>query len=129
MGCVRTNKKESWKYFNEALLIDIADIQGETTPEGVHIGAMAGSIDIIQRFYTGLEARDDILYLNPTLPKELQEIKLKLHYRKQWLYLDIYHKKVVVEAQSSNADRITISVKGEIFQINSGDIKEIDYNN
>jgi len=75
----RTNRKESWKFFNEALLTDIADIQGGTTPEGIHIGAMAGTIDIIQRCYTGLEARDDILYLNPSLPKELREVKLKLH--------------------------------------------------
>lgn len=125
----KTNKKESWKFFNEALLTDIADVQGKTTPEGVHIGAMAGSIDIVQRCYTGLEARDDILYLNPALPKELREIKIKLHYRGQWLYVDIYPSRVVIEAQSSNADAITVSVKDKIFQVNSGDIKEIDYNN
>ena len=125
---VRTNKKESWKYFNEALLTDIADVQGDTTPEGVHIGAMAGSIDVIQRCYTGLEARDDVLYLNPTLPKELQDIRLKLHYRGQWLYVGVYPNKVIIEAQPSNAEAITISVKDKIFQINSGDIKEIDYN-
>lgn len=125
----RTNKKDSWRFFNEALLTDIADVQGETTPEGVHIGAMAGSIDIIQRCYTGLEARDDILYLNPILPRELEEIKLKLHYRGQWLYIDIYPSRVVIEAQPSNAEAITMKVKDHRFQVCSGDIKEIDYNN
>ncbi|NOR58881.1 MAG: trehalose-phosphatase, partial [Sulfurimonas sp.] len=122
----RTNAKESWKFFNEALLTDIADVQGETTPEGVHIGAMAGSIDIIQRCYTGLEARDDTLYLNPNLPKELQEIKLKLHYRGQWLNVDIYPESVVVEAESSNANSITINIKGEPFMICSGEVKETE---
>ena len=123
----RTNKKESWRFFNEALLTDIADVQGETTPEGVHIGAMAGSVDIIQRCYTGLEARNDILYLNPTLPKELREIRLNLHYRGQWLNLDIYPDMVVIKAQQSNADAITISVKDDIYTIYSGDVKEISY--
>ena len=125
----RTNGKESWKFFNEALLTDIADVQGETTPEGVHIGAMAGTIDIMQRCYTGLEARDDILYLNPLLPKELQEINLKLHYRKQWLNIDIYPNRVIVQAQTSNAKPITMDVKGERFKLSSGEIKEINYSN
>ena len=125
----RTNGKESWKYFNEALLTDIADIQGETTPEGVHIGAMAGTIDIIQRCYTGLEARDNILYLNPTLPKELQEIKLKLHYKEQWLSIDIHLNKIIIEAQILNAKAITMNIKGELFTLSSGEIKEISYNN
>jgi len=123
----RSNKKESWKFFNEALLTDIADLQGETTPEGVHIGAMAGSIDILQRCYTGLEAREDVLYLSPTLPRELQGIKLKLHYRGLWLNTQIYHKRVVIETQSSNADAITMNIKGEIFRLCSGEVKEIYY--
>ncbi len=123
----RTNRKESWKFFNEALLTDIEDIQGETTPEGVHIGAMAGTMDIMQRCYTGLEARNDILYLNPTLPKELKDIKLKLHYRGQWLNINIYPQSVIVEAQASNAKVITIGVKGELFTLCSGEIKEINY--
>jgi alpha,alpha-trehalase len=125
----QVNRKESWKYFNEAMLIDIADIQGNTTPEGVHIGAMAGTMDMIQRCYTGLEARDDILHLNPSLPKELQEIKLKLHYRGQWLNIDIYPESVVVQAQTSNAKAINMDVKGELFTLCSGDTKEIDYSN
>ena len=125
----RMNKRESWKFFNEALLTDIADVQGETTPEGVHIGAMAGSIDILQRCYTGLEARDDILYLNPTLPKELEEIKLKLHYRGLWLNTVIYHDRVLIETHTSNADPITMDVKGTHFQLCSGEIKVINYKN
>ena len=125
----RANREESWRFFNEALLTDIADSQGNTTPEGVHIGAMAGTIDIIQRCYTGLEARDDVLRLNPSLPKELQEIKLKLHYRGQWLNIDIYSDRVVVEAEASNAEVITMNVKGKLFMLGSGEIKEIDYSN
>lgn len=121
----RINKKESWQFFNEALLTDIADVQGETTPEGVHIGAMAGSIDIIQRCYTGLEARDNILYLNPTLPKELENIELKLQYRGLWLKIKIYHHRVVIETETSIAEAIRVNIKGEKFTIQSGDTKDI----
>jgi alpha,alpha-trehalase len=125
----QVNRKESWNFFNEATLTDIADIQGNTTPEGVHIGAMAGTMDIIQRCYTGLEARNDILRLNPSLPKELQEIKLKLHYRGQWLNININSQSVIVKAQISNAKAINMDVKGELFTLCSGERKEIDYSN
>ncbi|RRS30021.1 MAG: beta-phosphoglucomutase [Epsilonproteobacteria bacterium (ex Lamellibrachia satsuma)] len=123
----RSNRQESWRFFNKALLTDIADIQGGTTPEGVHIGAMAGTIDIMQRCYTGLEARNEILHLNPSLPKELREIKLKLQYRGQWLNIDIYPHRAIIEAQISNAEAITMDVKGELFILSSGEIKEINY--
>ena len=124
----RTNRKESWSFFNEALLTDITDIQGGTTPEGVHIGAMAGTVDIVQRCYTGLEARDDVLYLNPSLPKELEEIKLKLHYRGQWLKIDIYRERVVVETQVFNAKPISINIKGKKFTLKGKELKDIEYN-
>lgn len=125
----RTNRKDSWKFFNQALLTDIADVQGETTPEGIHIGAMAGTMDIIQRCYTGLEARNDILYLNPSLPRELQKITLNLHYRGQWIYIKIYTDRIVLQAQTTNVNAIDVEVKGERFTFCCGEVKEINYRN
>jgi alpha,alpha-trehalase len=49
--------------FQEALLSDVVDIQGGTTPEGVHLGLMAGTVDVRQRCDTGLELRGDVLWL------------------------------------------------------------------
>ncbi len=125
----RTNRKESWCFFNEALLTDITDTQGGTTPEGVHIGAMAGTVDIMQRCYTGLEARDNILRLNPSLPKELDEIKLKLHYRGQWLKIDIYRNRIIVETQVLNAEPVSMNIKNKKIVLKGKEIKEIDYSN
>jgi trehalose/maltose hydrolase-like predicted phosphorylase len=39
----------SWNLFREALESDICDIQGGTTHEGIHLGAMAGTVDIVQQ--------------------------------------------------------------------------------
>ena len=41
----------------EALESDIADVQGGTTGEGIHLGAMAGTVDLLERGFTGLETR------------------------------------------------------------------------
>ncbi len=49
----RANRQGAWKLFAEALESDISDIQGGTTGEGIHLGAMAGTVDLIQRCFTG----------------------------------------------------------------------------
>jgi trehalose/maltose hydrolase-like predicted phosphorylase len=37
------------RYFEEALQSDLSDIQHGTTAEGIHLGAMAGTLDLVQR--------------------------------------------------------------------------------
>ncbi|WP_231744742.1 hypothetical protein [Mycobacterium sp. GA-1199] len=44
---------------------DVDDIQGGTTSEGVHLAAMAGSVDLMHRCFTGLELRGNRLVLSP----------------------------------------------------------------
>ncbi len=85
----RSNREGSWELFNLALRSDIGDIQGGTTPEGIHLGAMAGTIDLIQRGYTGIETRGDVLRLNPCLPRELSHLRLAIRYRGQSLEVEI----------------------------------------
>ncbi|MFH8492821.1 hypothetical protein [Streptomyces coeruleorubidus] len=36
-----------------------------TTGEGIHLGAMAGPLDLVQRGLTGLETREGALWLDP----------------------------------------------------------------
>jgi trehalose/maltose hydrolase-like predicted phosphorylase len=43
----------------------MADTQGGTTAEGIHLGAMAGTIDLLQRGYSGLAARGGMLTFDP----------------------------------------------------------------
>jgi len=123
----RIRPKESWHYYNEALLTDIEDIQGATTPEGVHIGAMAGSIDMIQRCYTGLEARADKLHLTPELPKEIEKIRLKLHYKQQWLSLYFYSDYLTVHVYPSHAEGITLDVNKQEYWVKNGETQTIYY--
>ncbi|MDZ7781399.1 MAG: hypothetical protein U5K56_00100 [Halioglobus sp.] len=51
----RADRAGSWHCFQEALDSDISDIQGGTTPEGIHLGAMAGTLDLMHRCYLGIE--------------------------------------------------------------------------
>ncbi|MGW7406549.1 glycoside hydrolase family 65 protein [Streptomyces sp. NPDC054833] len=80
----RVRRAEAWQYVHEALEADIADIQGGTTGEGIHLGAMAGTLDLVQRGLTGLETREDALWLDPVPLPALSEYGFSLRYRGHW---------------------------------------------
>jgi trehalose/maltose hydrolase-like predicted phosphorylase len=67
----------------------LSDIQGGTTPEGIHLGAMTGTVDLVQRCYTGIEMRDKVLWLNPRLREDLRRLTLHMRYRSHELTLDV----------------------------------------
>ncbi len=123
----RSDRKRSWHNFRKALLSDMKDVQGGTTPEGIHLGAMAGTVDIIQRCYTGLEIRNEMLWLNPRLPEEVKEIKLQIRYRSHWIKLHINHKKLIVEFDEGWLKQpITINVKGNTKVFKKNDTVEFN---
>jgi len=122
----RSDRQRSWSYFIEALPADVADTQGGTTAEGIHLGAMAGTLDIVQRCYTGLEARDGVLWLNPQLPPELGSIELNVLYRGFWLSLDVTDVRVRISAAPCSARPIRIGVAGQIVDVLPGETHELD---
>ncbi len=85
----RTDRRQSWSLFTEALQADLADTQGGTTREGVHTGAMAGTADMVIRCYGGVETRGDVLWLHPVLPAELTAASFRLRYRGQPISVDL----------------------------------------
>ncbi|TLQ47509.1 glycoside hydrolase family 65 protein [Streptomyces marianii] len=80
----RVRRADAWKYCREALEADVADIQGGTTGEGIHLGAMAGTLDLVQRGLTGLETREEALWLDPVPLPALSEYGFSLRYRGHW---------------------------------------------
>lgn len=49
----RANRDRAVEFFDCVLQSDVADIGGGTTAEGIHLGAMAGSVDLLQRCSPG----------------------------------------------------------------------------
>jgi alpha,alpha-trehalase len=106
----RSDRAGSWRLFCEALESDVADIQGGTTAEGIHLGAMAGTVDLVQRGYTGIETRGDVLRLNPRLPEELGCLRMSLRYRGHALDLEVRQDALEVRARDSNSVPLALVV-------------------
>lgn len=116
----RADRPRSWELFSQALDSDIADLQGGTTREGVHLGAMAGTVDLIQRCYTGIEPRANVLTFNPRLPDELTRLKTTVRYRGQTLDLEVTHDTLCVSSRPFTAHPITIAYRGHVREISPG---------
>ncbi|MBW3543511.1 MAG: glycoside hydrolase family 65 protein [Planctomycetes bacterium] len=117
----RSERERSWNLFRDALESDIADIQGGTTAEGIHLGAMAGTVDLMQRCYTGIETRDDVLWLNPRLPAELRGLRFSIRYRGHWLLLDIDHRRLAITCERGWAGPANIGVGADLRKIHEGE--------
>ncbi len=121
----RSDRLRSRQLFLEALKTDITDIQGGTTPEGIHLGAMAGSVDLVHRCFTGLEPRGGVLRFNPCLPKEIRRLSMKLRYRNHSLSVTVTSDSLIVEALPSKAGPISIGYRDETYELREGEKKEI----
>jgi trehalose/maltose hydrolase-like predicted phosphorylase len=120
----RLDRRRSWELLLQALKTDIADIQGGTTHEGIHLGAMAGTVDLIQRCYGGLEARGDVLWLDPALPNELPALRFLIHYRGHRVDIDITRRRLRVGVLPALAPPIRIGFGGEVVELGGGASKE-----
>jgi alpha,alpha-trehalase len=117
----RTDRRRSWNYFLEALRSDVFDVQGGTTAEGIHLGAMAGTVDLLQHCYTGIETRDGVLWLDPALPAELDELSIDLRYRRRWVDLRFQNGDVTVSVQPSKLGPIKVGYRGEVHELAPGE--------
>jgi alpha,alpha-trehalase len=116
----RSDRSRSWDFFLEALASDVSDSQGGTTAEGIHLGAMAGTVDLLQRCYTGLEVRHDALWLDPELPTELKRLEFSILYRGQLLDLSFHDGGVTVVSRTSEAAPVAVGIEGMVTELQAG---------
>ena len=122
----RSKRELSWHLFKEALESDISDIQGGTTAEGIHLGAMAGTVDLIQRCYSGIETRQDRLQLDPYLPSELKEMQYNILYRQHWIDLIITQSRLTLKARPSTAAPIKVGFRDKLINLKADETIEFD---
>ncbi|MEX1013519.1 MAG: glycosyl hydrolase family 65 protein [Waddliaceae bacterium] len=118
----RLDRPKSWDLFLLSLKSDVLDVQGGTTAEGIHLGAMAGTVDLIQRCYPGIEIRENVLWFNPSLPAQLKYLKFYIHYRGHSLQVEMDHEKLTLRTKHSMAKMIKIGMNNDVHEMVAGEV-------
>ncbi|MGA1864548.1 MAG: trehalose-phosphatase [bacterium] len=120
----RSKRDLSWHLFCDALESDVSDIQGGTTHEGVHLGAMAGTVDLVQRCYTGMETRGNVLWFNPHLPGKLKKIEFNIIYRRRLISVKVTSDLLRISCRKQDIAPIQIGFRDKVTDLKPGDTLE-----
>ena len=121
----RYQPEEAWEYLMHALESDIADVQGGTTAEGIHLGAMAGTVDIVLRSLAGLRPRGEVLRFDPALPPQVKQVKFSVHYRGHRVDVELDSDRLLVSSRPGGAQPIQVLVDDQLVELAPGQAREV----
>jgi alpha,alpha-trehalase len=81
---------------------------------------MAGTVDLVQRAYSGIETRRDTLWLNPSLPTDIKELRMSIRYRGHSLHLHITQALVRIAARESTLEPINVGFREDVHRLAGG---------
>lgn len=117
----RANREQSMDLLQQALAADVRDIQGGTTQEGIHLGAMAGTVDMLQRGYAGLDAgRDGVLHFKPNVDPAIERVDFCMYYRRRWIDVSMWDRVLELTSEVTDQPPVEVECKGATALLDSG---------
>ena len=119
--------ESSWERFLVALKSDVEDIQGGTTREGIHMGVMSGTVDLMQRVYPGSEVRDGVLRFAPRLPPAVEQVAFRIQFQRTPLHVTLDRERLAIAVHREGAGGpIRVGVGDEVREVRPGESEEFD---
>ena len=118
-------EETAWEWFLEAMRSDIYDTQGGTTPEGIHCGVMAGTLDVITRYFAGIDFSHKIPEINPHLPHHWKEMSLKVRHKNIWYDVKLTQDKLQLTVNGRLKAPLSVKVKGKTIKIKTGKTRSV----
>jgi beta-phosphoglucomutase family hydrolase len=118
-------KETAWDWFVEAMKSDIYDTQGGTTPEGIHCGVMAGTLDVITRYFAGIDFSKPIPEFNPHLPDHWNALAMKVCNRNIWYDVKLTPKQLTLTASGKFKTPLVVKVQGKTVKLTVGKARVI----
>jgi alpha,alpha-trehalase len=119
--------ESSWERSLVALRSDVEDIQGGTTREGIHMGVMTGTVDLMQRAYPGAEIRDGVLRFQPRLPTALEQLAFRMQFQRTPIHVTLDHERLAITVHQEGAGGpIRVGVGDEVREVCPGDTETFE---
>ena len=81
---------------------------------------MAGTVDLVQRVWTGIEVKGDVLRLHPELPQDIERLDMRIRYRGHSLDLRLTRDSLTIRGREGAAPPISLCVDGKLCEFISG---------
>ena len=119
--------ESSWERFLVALESDVGDIQGGTTKEGIHMGVMSGTLDLVLRSFAGLQIRDGRLHFDPRLPAHLDRLSFPMQFQGTPIRVTIDDGRLSLTAHPEGmSEPIRVAVGDDLYELCPGHSASFD---
>ena len=81
--------QKALEYFEKSVLLDLEDIMNNTGKEGLHFGAFGASWQALIMGFAGIRTKDNVLTVNPHLPKHWKNLRFYLYYKQEKYAVEI----------------------------------------
>ena len=114
--------ESSWDRFLVALHSDADDIQDGTTKEGIHMGVMAGTLDLVQRNYAGAQVYNGVLHFDPQLPSRLGGLSFPMQFRETPIQVTLTGDHLTLAVHPEAASRpVRVAIRDDVRELCPGD--------
>lgn len=90
---------------------------------------MAGTVDLVQRSFTGMVLHDDAIWFDPLLPEEISRLEMRLHYRQHsGVIVDVTSHRLTVSSPPATdaAAPIKIGIRDSVVTVANGSTRQFD---
>src|SRR5262249_3039544 len=112
------NERQALMYFNYALLMDLADIAGNTS-DGVHIASAAGVWSSLVFGFGGVRDYDGELSFEPALPRVWRSLSFSLRFRERQIRVRLRNEEETYLVDDGGAP-LEITVRGQRHLLRPG---------
>lgn len=114
-------------HFIEAVRSDVDDIQGGTTPEGIHTAVMAGTVrHVIERF-AGVRVTAECVSISPSLPEGVRSVRFVVRWRGAPVSIEADSHQIRIEVPDGAPVSVPVDVNGIAGQAEPGNLLAVEY--
>ncbi len=121
----RLDPAASWVLYQESLRLDL-DPSEKGAEEGIHLGAMAATLDVMQRLYLGVDVDEHGVTLSPAPPSGLGPVKMGIYYRGGAFELAWNGTALRLASDAANLSEVAVACEGRTEALAAGASLEIN---
>lgn len=113
----RCAREKSWQLFMETLFVDLSGASSGEAKNGIHLGAMAGTLHLLEHHYLGVHTYDGNIRLEPSLPTSLNRLRVSLQHRGNDLEIEVIDTHLSITASPINSSSIQVICWGDVMDL------------